>query len=72
MSKNAYFEIINNDDKMFIWVHPAEDDGEMFAIDEVITYLGSISFPDYDQVAISNYLDRGDFDEPLEISATPI
>ncbi len=72
MAKNAYFEIINNDDKMYLWVHPAEDGGEMFLIDEVNSYLSSISFPDYDQVAISNYLDRGDFDDPLELCATAI
>ena len=72
MSKNAYFELINTDDKMYLWVHPAEGDGEMFQMEEVMRYLSTISFPDYDNVKLSNYLERGVFDEPFLLISEPI
>ncbi len=72
MGKNAYFEVINTDDHMYLWVHPAEADGEMFQVEEVMKYLDSISFPDYDHVKLSTYIDRGIFDEPLELITEPI
>ena len=72
MGKNAYFEVINNEDKMYLWVHPEVGDGEMFLSEEVNKYLDTISFPDYDMVKINGYIERGDFDEPLLISDEPL
>lgn len=72
MGKNAYFELINTDDKMYLWVHPVEGDGEMFRAEEVFRYLDTISFPDYDSVMINNYISRGIYDDPLEILGEPI
>ncbi|MBO6108822.1 MAG: DUF342 domain-containing protein, partial [Eubacterium sp.] len=72
MGKNAYFEVINNEDKMYLWVHPAEGDGEMFQFEEVTKYLGTISFPDYDSVKLNNYIERGVYDEPMKLSDEPI
>ncbi|MEE3467724.1 MAG: FapA family protein [Eubacterium sp.] len=67
MGRNAYFELIEQNEKMYLLVHPAEGDGEMFQVDEVIRYLDFISFPDYDGAKLATYLDRGAFGEPFEL-----
>ena len=72
MGKNAYFEVINTDDKMYLWVHPAEGDGEMFRVDEVMSYLDIISFPEYDRIKLNTYIERGIFDEPMKLTDEPI
>ncbi|MBR6228226.1 MAG: DUF342 domain-containing protein [Eubacterium sp.] len=72
MGKNAYFEVINTDDKMYLWVHPAEGDGEMFRVDEVMSYLDIISFPEYDRIKLNTYIERGIFDEPMMLTDEPI
>ena len=72
MGKNAYFQLIEENNKMYLKVYEAEDDGEMFQIDDVIRYLDTISFPEYDATKISTYLDRGVFGEPFELWPEPI
>ena len=72
MGKNAYFQLIEENEKMFLKVFEAEDDGEMFQIDDVMRYLDIISFPEYDATKISAYLDRGIFGEPFELWPEPI
>ncbi len=61
MGKNAYFQIVQKTNRTFLKVFPASQDGEMFEIDEVMRYLDRIHFPDYDSVALSQYLKRADF-----------
>lgn len=61
MGKNAYFQIVQKTNRTFLKVFPASQDGEMFEIDEVMRYLDRINFPDYDSVALSQYLKRADF-----------
>lgn len=72
MGKNAYFQLIEENEKMYLKVYEAEDDGEMFQVEDVMRYLDTISFPEYDATKISSYLDRGIFGEPFELWPEPI
>lgn len=72
MAANAYFEIINKDGKMWLQVHPPEGEGDMVQLDEIICYLDLIAFPEYDTVAIGNYLKKENFQEPHLLSHSEI
>lgn len=65
MAKNGYFQVVSEDETMWLKVFAPEEDGEMFSSDEVISYLNLISFPEYDSVAIDQYIKRMEFDSML-------
>ncbi len=67
MGENAYFQIVHKTNRTFLKVFPASQDGEMFQIDEVIRYLDRINFPDYDSVALNQYLKRADFQKEFRL-----
>ena len=67
MGKNAYFQIVHKTNRTVLKVFPATQDGEMFQIDEVIRYLDRINLPDYDTVALSQYLKRADFQKEFRL-----
>ena len=72
MAVNGYFELIQKDDRMWLCVHPPEDGGEMATAEEVMGYLDSISFSDYDLVALDAYMKSGEFSKPMKLSNTVI
>ena len=65
MAANGYFQLIQEDGKMWLQVFPPEEGGDMFTTDEVMKYFEMISFPDYDMVALEQYIKRLEFDSPL-------
>lgn len=65
MAKNGYFQVVSEDERMWLKVFAPEEGGEMFSSDEVIRYLDMISFPEYDAVAIDQYIKRMEFDSML-------
>lgn len=67
MATNGYFQLVNEDGKMWLQVYPPDDGGNMFTSDDVIKYLDMISFPDYDMVAMDQYIKRLEFDSPFLI-----
>ena len=72
MGKNAYFQLIEEEEKMYLKVYEPEGDGEMFQVADVTRYLDAISFPEYDVTKITTYLDRGVFGEPFLLWSEPI
>ena len=62
MAAKGYFQLVAEEGKMWLQVFPPEDEGELFAVEDVIRYLELISFPGYDAVALEQYLKRGEFD----------
>ncbi len=71
MSVNAYFELVNEDDNMWLKVHPPEENGEMFEAGEVVTYLNMISFPVFDSAELGEYINDKDFERMLLLSDEP-
>ncbi len=67
MAANAYFQVVAEDGKMWLKVFPPEEGGEMFQADEVIKYLNLISFPEYDQVALDQYIKCMEFDGMMRL-----
>lgn len=67
MAANAYFQVVAEDGKMWLKVFPPEEGGEMFQADEVMKYLDLISFPEYDQVALDQYIKCMEFDGMLKL-----
>ncbi len=65
MAANGYFQLLHEDGKMWMKVFPPEVDGNMFTVEDVMNYLDMISFPDYDEVAIDQYIKNLEFDSPL-------
>lgn len=65
MAKNGYFQVVSEDERMWLKVFGPEEGGEMFSVDDVIKYLTLISFPEYDTVAIDQYIKRMEFDSML-------
>lgn len=65
MAANGYFQLIHEDGKMWMKVFPPEEGGNMFTIEDVMHYLDMISFPDYDEVAMDQYIKNLEFDSPF-------
>lgn len=63
MAVNGYFQVVAEDGKMWLKVFPPEEGGVMFTCDSVVKYLDLISFPDFDQVAMDQYIKSMEFDE---------
>lgn len=63
--ENAYFQLVQEDEKIWLKVYPPKDGGEVFSVDDVLKYFELISFVDYDMVAIDQYIKRLEFDSPL-------
>ncbi len=65
MGKNAYFQVVNEDSKMWLQVHLPEPGGKMVTTDDISMYLDKISFPQYEIVDIDNYLKDMNFSKKL-------
>lgn len=65
MASNGYFQLIHEDGKMWLQVFPPGDGGNMFSVKDIMNYMDMISFPDYDVVAVEQYIKRLEFDSPL-------
>lgn len=65
MAENAYFELVNDEGKVWLQVHPPGPEGEMFDTDEVNRYLSKVYSEEFDIVAIDNYLKAAQFDKPF-------
>ncbi len=64
---NGYFEVVQDEGCMWLKVHLPEDDGEMFDVDEVMRYLDAISFPEFDKVALDQYMKNEGFGLPHKL-----
>lgn len=62
MAAKGYFQLVDEDGKMWLQVFPPEGEGEMFTVEDVTKYLELISFPSYDVVALEQYVKRKEFD----------
>ena len=62
MAANGYFQVVAEDGRMWLKVFPPEEGGEMFTLDSVMKYLDLISFPEFDQVALDQYIKCQEFD----------
>lgn len=62
MAAKGYFQLVAEDGKMWLQVFPPEEEGELFAVEDVTHYLELISFPNYDVVALEQYIKRKEFD----------
>ena len=72
MAVYSYFEVVNQDDEMWLKIYPSDDGGEMVELDEIISYLDVIKFPSYDVVSLGDYLKRGDFSDMYLLCTEPI
>ncbi len=83
-SRNSYFQIIDNDDSVFMRFIPAIGDGEELKIDEVTQFLEKRGIKDYDLVEVHALITSNAektiqisnetcyrFDEIMEIAVTP-
>lgn len=68
MEKNAYFEICNKDDGMYLKVIEAVDGGSGLHIDDVIYYLDTKHILEYDIKCVNEYIARGDFSKELKLN----
>ena len=62
MAANGYFQVVAEEGKMWLKVFPPEEGGEMVALKSVMKYLDLISFPEFDQVALDQYIKCQEFD----------
>lgn len=72
MAKNGYFQLIIEDGNVWLQVHLPEDDGKMFDTNEVVKYLDSISFTEYDLQSLDTYLKGMDFSQRYLLSGHEI
>lgn len=65
MARNAYFQLVQQDGKVYLKVNPPEEGGQMVNTDEVVRYFDNISFPNYDLIVLDAYLKDNNFENPL-------
>ncbi len=83
-TRNSYFQIIDNDDSVFMRFIPALGEGENLKIEEVTQFLEKRGINDYDLVEVNSLITSGEektiqisnegcyrFDEIMEIAVTP-
>ena len=62
MAANGYFQVVAEDGRMWLKIFAPEEGEVDISPEMVMKYLDAISFPDYDQVALDQYLKRKEFD----------
>ena len=58
MAANGYFQVVAEDGRMWLKIFAPEEGEVDISPEMVMKYLDAISFPDYDQVALDQYLKR--------------
>ena len=58
MAANGYFQVVAEDGRMWLKIFAPEEGEVDISPEMVMKYLDAISFPDYDQVALDQYLYR--------------
>ena len=56
MAANGYFQVVAEDGRMWLKIFAPEEGEVDISPEMVMKYLDAISFPDYDQVALDQYL----------------
>ena len=62
MAANGYFQVVAEDGRMWLKIFAPEEGEVDISPEMVMKYLDAISFPNYDQVALDQYLKRKEFD----------
>ena len=54
---NGYFQIVNENDKTFLKLYPATDNGKNIELADIIEYFDLINFKDYDLIDVNKNLE---------------
>ena len=67
MTKNAYFQLEEKENKVYLRIFPEQGEGKKAETEDIVRYFEAISWEEYDLVLLDAYVKKGEYETPLYI-----